>query len=137
MALTDPYTFSINHARKTLGLEEEPRFNPANVDWEELADLYGDDPALAIIFSQMHDWFQRAGWWPGSGTISGTLKWTDASGSTSVPGGGVATGSGTSTAGLYLYGDPLWTTATPMKISDNPTVSWDTSGTMNLTYDEE
>lgn len=101
----------------------EEGFDPEGVDWAQLIELYGDDPVLLFIFGQLEEYFAAQV----PGFRSPTLRWDRSVLST-------ATGSGTNTSGLHLYG---YHDTTGVTVSDPVTVKWTSDGNMSVTYDEE
>jgi len=131
MPIGSPGTFKTNTTNATIywdDFEDEERFDPEHVDWEQLIELYRDDPVLTVIFGQLEEYFAKQV--PGFRPSAGTLRWGDDSGATSLSPNAV--GSGTSTTGLYLYGS-----TTDVSVSHPVTVTYDANGTVRLKYDEE
>lgn len=91
-AIQDLYAhkWSTNANTVTLEKEVDERFDPRNVDWAALEDLYGDDPVLQALFKKLgaydfsgywttvdSDWSSTGGtykfqWSPSTGTVTST-----------------------------------------------------------------
>jgi hypothetical protein len=94
--------------------ENEEAFDPEQVNWEALLELYGDDPVLVTLFRKM----------AGSASTSKYFRFKD-----------FTVGDSTTDAGTNLRWDSTSVTNTTSTVSTPFTMSYDTTGRYSMKAD--